>query len=456
MVRRFMPIRSRLSKMSKKLASFHQALPFLSAIALLLPLLWSSGSGPLPQVYSGDEVHYLLAINSLLYDGDLDLANNYASTYKGSFQAGKNFAGIALDHQTVWFDQGVRVNWEKLYETDPLKFDRSADGYPVPRLIEGQSDPGPHPEYSIHPPGLALLLATLLYPLRDTSLVEPAAVTCSTLAIILAFFLFRSLLQNYADLATVNLTAVVAFLGTPAWAYGRTLFSEPYLLLFAVGAYWASLRKRNPLLSGVFIGFGILMKPPFALLLAPILVRYLWEHDVKSITKVTLPVIVGILTILAINDSMFGSPWRASQEWQAGSLIRGVGGMIFSLKYGALMIAPASVVAAIAWPKFIAMHPKDGLTIIAAFVLYLIMAASWKFWNGATAYAARLIVPVVPLLFVSLVALPMMGLWRFRAFRFVSITICVISIVIGGFASMPYWINWDTNPPLRLAQYLLR
>ena len=84
-------------------------------------------------------------------------------------------------------------------------------------------------------------------------LVEPAAVTCSTLAIILAFFLFRSLLQNYADLVTVNLTAVVAFLGTPAWAYGRTLFSEPYLLLFAVGAYWASLRKRNPFLSGVFI-----------------------------------------------------------------------------------------------------------------------------------------------------------------------------------------------------------
>lgn len=127
--------------------------------------------------------------------------------------------------------------------------------------------------------GLALLLAPILYPLRNTDFVEPAAVVCSTIAIILAFFLFRSLLTKYGVGGRVaDLVAMVAFLGTPAWHYARTLFTEPYLLLFAVGAYSFGLRGY-PALAGISIGLGILMKPPFALLLLPLFAMYAVERN---------------------------------------------------------------------------------------------------------------------------------------------------------------------------------
>jgi hypothetical protein len=47
-----------------------------------LPIL-----GP-AQVVSGDEPHYLLMLNSLLDDGDLDLSNQYAAVHAGMTAAG--------------------------------------------------------------------------------------------------------------------------------------------------------------------------------------------------------------------------------------------------------------------------------------------------------------------------------------------------------------------------------
>lgn len=431
-------------------------LPFLIVFALFLPLLSSSDSKPVPSIFSGDEAHYLLAIHSLMLDGDLDLANNYDAVHKGAKQAGRNFAGAALDHQSVWFENGKRQSWDQIYETQPVNFDRDAAGNPVARLLPGHKQPDPgHPEYSTHPPGLALLLAPVIYPIRNTEFVEPAAVFCSTLAIVAAFFLFRALLMTYVGETWIaNVVALVAFLGTPAWHYGRTLFSEPYLLLFAVGSYCAALRYRNPFLAGVFIGLGILMKPPFALLLLPLLGCYAIERNYRSLMLVTIPATLGVAAILSSNFGMFGSPFAASQEWQQGSFVRGSGGILLSLRYGALMIMPAFLVALIAWPAFLRRFPKDATVIASGFMLYFMLGASWKFWNGATAYSARLLVPVIPLFFVSLVSLPQMEIWKRRPARIVAWAICGLSIIINGFGALPYWKNWDTNPPLRLAQFM--
>ena len=428
----------------------------LVVLALAAPLYWSSNGKPLPSIFSGDEPHYLLTINSLLLDGDLDLANNYAGVHKGSRQAGANFAGAPLDHQSVWFEHGVRQNWENVYENESDKFDRDAEGHPLPRLRPGLTEPMPgHPEYSTHPPGMALLIAPVLYPFRHTEFVEPMAIVCSTFAVIIAFFLFRSLLLKYAvSSLSADLVAIVAFLGTPAWPYGRTLFSEPYLLMCAVGAYSLALRWKMPLVAGVFIGIGIVIKAPLGLISLPLLAMYLNQRDYASLVRLALPVGVGIAVIGCLNSIMFGSPLNASQPWQQGSLVRGVGGMLFSLKYGYLMIAPATVAAAVAWPSFLRRFPKDGIVIASGILLYTLVMASWKFWNGATAYAARQEVPVVPLFCVALIALPGMQLWQKRGIRIAVFAICAISIVINGFAAVHYWESWDTNLPLRLASFL--
>src|ERR1700722_8215634 len=110
---------------------------------LLLPLVFYSpqSTAPLhlgfPHVFSGDETHYLVIINSVITDGDLDLTNNYAAVHNGAAQAGQTFIGSTLDHHTVWFENSVRMKWSQKYETDPARWDRDAKGHPVPRLRAG-------------------------------------------------------------------------------------------------------------------------------------------------------------------------------------------------------------------------------------------------------------------------------------------------------------------------------
>ena len=73
------------------------------ALLLTLPFFWTAkepkfAAAHVPYVHSGDEPHYLVYLNSLQLDGDLNLANNYASVHEGSNQAGARFARAPLDH----------------------------------------------------------------------------------------------------------------------------------------------------------------------------------------------------------------------------------------------------------------------------------------------------------------------------------------------------------------------
>lgn len=58
----------------------------LGLMVLLASTSFEGGKGlgwRAPRVYSGDEPHYLLTVNSLLFDHDLELQNNYRSVWEG-------------------------------------------------------------------------------------------------------------------------------------------------------------------------------------------------------------------------------------------------------------------------------------------------------------------------------------------------------------------------------------
>src|SRR5262245_5770379 len=72
-----------------------------------------------PQALRGDEPHYLLLVNSLLFDHDLDLKDDYLRVPRGGLQAGKKFQGSFLIHHTVLFDPltGEHGSWRSVFDT---------------------------------------------------------------------------------------------------------------------------------------------------------------------------------------------------------------------------------------------------------------------------------------------------------------------------------------------------
>lgn len=429
----------------------------LIAVLLLWPLIYASPETPnrhhvgLPRVFSGDEPHYLVILNSLVRDGDADLANNYAAVHQGDSQAGLWFANSPLDHHTVWFEGAKRREWPAVYDLDDWDYD--ADLHPHPKLRPRARPPVPgHPEFSTHPIGQALLLAPLLWPLRGTDLLEPAAILSSTLAVLLTLWLFRKLIRRYTtDALTIDLVTVVTFLGTPVWHYARSLFNEALLMLLVTAAYSLALRGRSPLVAGLMIGLGMLMKPTLLLLALPLAAMYVIERRPLALTTFALPLAAGVAFTLGYDATVFGEPLRAAQEWKQGSPLNGAFQILFSGHKGLLITTPAILAAFVAWPRFLRDHRRDGAVLLAAVCLQFALFANFKDWHGGSGYSIRYMVPVLPLLFAALVALPRIKWWRSRGFRGAVAAVCLASVLISGRTAIQYWKWWDTNPIYQLA-----
>lgn len=426
----------------------------LVALLLLVPLIFGSPLSPrefdvgLPRVFSGDEPHYLVMLNSVLSDGDLDVANNYIAAHRGGLAAGRAFAGQPLDHHTVWYEGAMRRHWKDVYELASQKWDRDAEGFPVPRLRPGQAAPQPdQAETSQHSPGLALMLAPLLLPLRGTDLVEPAAILCSALAMIVGMLMFRSLLKTWTTRPlVVDAVTAVTFLATPVWHYARSLFNESFMLMFATAAYSLTLRGRSPVIAGTAIALGMLMKPTFLLLALPLLALHLYERNLRGAIVLALPLAAAVAVTLSLNAALLGAPWRPVQEWQQGSPFSGAFGIFFSPKYGLLITAPAIIVAFAAWPRFLRSFRRDASVLLAGAALQFVLFANYKIWWSGASYSLRYMVPVLPMIFAALVCVVETHWWRSRAWRSAVVVICVVSFAINARAAIQYWNVFGTNP----------
>ena len=436
-----------------------RALTSITVLLLLAPLCFTvvglRGVSRVdrPRVYSGDETHYLIQINSIVSDGDLDLKNNYDSVHQGSLQAGENAATTTLDHHALWFVDGVRYNWGHIYEVAPERWERDANGHPratkmpsVPAALEERI--AMLPEYGGHPYGLAFVLAPVLLPFRGTAYLESAAVVCSALAVVAAFGFFVMLLRVYvADNLTAWAVAGATFLGTPIWHYGRTLFTEPYLLLCATAAYALMLRKNMTLLSGGFIAIGLLMKPPFLLLILPLAIDLVLRRKLAGAFKLCLLPGIASALVLYLNYHMLGSPFRAQQSVIAtGDVFAGVFGLLLSSTYGLVPLAPVALVAILCWFNFARDDRREAIIFASAFIPYTLFMAQMHNWSGSSCYGPRYIVPLLPFLFIALVKLPETDLCRQMWGRSIIGAVVLLSVAINFLGAIQYWKYWNAHP----------
>jgi len=338
-----------------------------SLVFTLLPLPWVIATW-VPQ---GDEPHYLLAAHSLVFDGDLDLANNYA---RGDFA--RFYPGPLGPHVRIGMDG-------RSYLSHDI-------GLPV--LITPAYALGGRAGVTIFLACIAALLGLNVYGLaHDVSADRRAA------AVTWLIFALAPLLSVYAYLVYPEMMGALAVV----WAARQTLRAQrlahhPSLVVFSTAIAIAML----PWLSARFI--------PIALFLAA---WAMWAGRRQSrYAAIVLGVwLLSLSGYLAVNAWLSGGAAGAMdynadrvalglQNFTLERVPRGLAGWWLDQQRGVLAYAPAYVIALAGLPLLWRSLRWTGAALLAPLLLAYGLAVAWGgFWVGWE-MSARYLVVGLPLL----------------------------------------------------------
>jgi hypothetical protein len=366
---------------------------------------------------TGDEPHYLAIAHSIAFDGDLDVANNYGSN-------------------------------------EPL-------------IAGGGLEPGSHARAGaggtlrpVHDVGLPLLLAPaarLLVPLVDRlARVVPAGwlrrarVTptilyrhsLSVLMILLAVFLARMLFDTYLELGATEWAAFAAtaavVLSPPLLIYSVLIFTEltsALLCLFVFRRVALDTRDLRPallaerpgigtrfwLVTGAATGLLFFVHVRNAGLVAALIMLGVlaiartraWRDLGAFVTGIGLLLAVRTMVTWHLWGTLLTTPHGRAGDWPGLSAAvseagRRLAGLLFDQEYGLLVYAPIYALA-IAGVVAVESAIVRRLLLVAAsyLVLVLLPVTNVHGWTGGWCPAARMMMPIVPLL-----AIPFIGALR--------------------------------------------
>jgi hypothetical protein len=405
---------TRLRKLLRLLGQRWAALLLLATFALVV---FTHGSGrrlqaSLPYVFMGDEPHYLVTLNSVLWDGDVELGNNYARAWLGHVDSGLHRAGQILDHHTYLHSfTGVAIQQETLFGAFDDKPDHDAAGRIRPRALRIPETGAQLDEYSWHPSYPLYLLAPVMSVLPRTA-VEPVMIILISGLTFLAALRFRELCTTlvpsgfYADLAML-----AVFIGTPVLFYSRSFFPEAFFVILVVLACHGCMVRQRWLLPGLYLMIAAALKPPAALLAVPVLVM-MASLDLRKALAVFVLVCLGagfsFLEVRLLKGVLqAGTLVDADRLMDRTSLAYMPYANLFHPRFGLLHYAPVLALSLVGWFPLSRRFPKESGALLAGVVLNYGFLCLISFYGSA--YAGRYQVPFIPLLGVGFI-----GFWFYR------------------------------------------
>jgi hypothetical protein len=326
---------------------------------LLLPLtLWAS----LVQWPTGDEPHYLLAVESILRDGDLDIRNNHT-----------------LD-QYRYFHPGQITHAHALVGTDGRWLSKHSPGLPVVAA----------PFYALGGRwGVVLLMTTLT-----------AWLTVS---------LYRVALQAGADDDRTTALGWWASFSIPLLAYANQMFPAVIVALAVSEGcrLWLEHRVTGTRAVAVLLGLGLV--PWFHLgsaqlsvpLMAALCLR-ISRRTQKPIWPWAAPLLVPASLILFYYAHLgrILPPFGSYGEYRLAEAPLVLLRLLVDQEHGILIHAPFW--AGAAWGLAKAARAKGWLVPSLLGLAHVLLVASYSWWYGGWAPPGRFLLPVLPMTLVPL------------------------------------------------------
>jgi hypothetical protein len=230
-------------------------------------------------------------------------------------------------------------------------------------------------------------------------------------------------------------------LGSLAWPYSRTFFSEPaigLLLLVAAWSAWHVRRTPGPVAAGglgLALGLAVLTRTD-SVLVFPLFALYLawpphprWPASTLVAMAVPLVLVLGLAGwyhLLRFDDPVSGATAQIghSFDWRPGSLATATYGLLISSGKGLAFYSPIVLLALPAWPLFRRRAPLECLLFSGLFLERTILFSAWSQWHGGICWGPRFLVPVLPFLILPI------GYWLGERVGMVAAGTLALSILV--------------------------
>ena len=240
--------------------------------------------------------------------------------------------------------------------------------------------------------------------------------------------------------------ALLFGLGTVAVVYTKVFSSEPVSALALLLAIYFALRCHgrraliNSSLAGLSLGLAVATTAA-NLITAPFLLLYLSQctmHDARDtfhasrfmhhVSRITnslrkhwrerwkhLALFLASFAVVCLlvgfyNYARFGNPLDSGRRFAKGEAFSsplwvGLYGLLLSPYKSIFLYSPILLASLASFPLFLRRHRREGWLIGLIVIAHLLLFATWYMWWGGFAWGPRFLVPLTPLLAVTLAPL---------------------------------------------------
>jgi hypothetical protein len=228
-----------------------------------------------------------------------------------------------------------------------------------------------------------------------------------------------------------------------AWPYSKYFFSEPlsglcllaaaYFLLTEASGSPGSRSLARTALSGFFLGLAVATRFANAVLVPIYLIPLLGQHAraqrvsgrsfsasrcvllraLQEVVAFGVPLLVWAVLICGYNYVRFANPFTTGylpEESFSAPWLTGILGLLVSPGRGLVFFCPVLVLCLLTSTVFFRRHRVEAALVFLVSACYVLLYGKWFMWHGGYAWGPRFLVPILPLLCLTLA--PLLESWR--------------------------------------------